>query len=88
MKPEVCQCPGCICELDGAAVRRGDRYYCCEPCAEGHGQDQSCRDPECPCVDKARERRSQREQRTMEDAQAPLDQSLEETFAAREPLPR
>jgi hypothetical protein len=81
MKPEVCQCPGCICELGGDAVRRGDRYYCCGPCAEGHGQDRSCRDPECPCLDKARARRGHPVQ---DSAPAAAEHAPEESFPARE----
>lgn len=99
MKPEVCQCPGCICELDGDAVRRGDRYYCCQACAEGHGQDQSCRDPECPCIDKARERRSRQgppgkvpasgvpvSRVPADSPQAASEPAPEQTFRAGEPL--
>lgn len=76
MSPEVCQCPGCICELDASAVRRGDEYFCCQSCAEGHPQEQVCRDPECPCTDQARQRR----------AESQLDHSLEETFPASDPI--
>ncbi|MCJ1886989.1 metallothionein [Pseudomonas sp. LA21] len=77
MNPEVCQCPGCICELDDSAVRRGDEFFCCQSCAEGHQHhEQVCRDPECPCTDQARKR----------SAESQLDHSLEETFPASDPI--
>ncbi|MCP8466239.1 metallothionein [Pseudomonas sp. ZM23] len=76
MNSEVCQCPGCICELDDSAVRRGDQFFCCQACADGHHQERACRDPECPCTDRARQNSS--------DSQ--LDHSLEETFPASDPI--
>ncbi|MNE45560.1 Prokaryotic metallothionein [compost metagenome] len=75
VNPEICECPGCLCELDSTAVRKGEQHFCCEACAEGHGNSDTCRDPECPCADKARRAREKQ-----------LDHSLEETFPASDPI--
>jgi len=77
MKPDICDCPNCICELDDAAVREGDRYFCCQACAQGHPEDRQCKDPECPCADRGKVKKAQERQ---------LDHSLEETFPASDPI--
>lgn len=78
MQPDICTCPGCICELDDTAIRKGDQYFCCEGCAQGHAGQRGCREPECPCADKAR--------RSPPSEENKLDHSLEETFPASDPI--
>ena len=45
-----CACDRCNCEMSlEQAIKKGDLYYCCEACANGHVNDQSCHNSKCNC---------------------------------------
>ncbi len=45
-----CECDRCSCEISLAnAIKKDNKYYCCEACANGHINDQSCQMSECNC---------------------------------------
>ncbi len=45
-----CSCDRCDCEISlENAIKEGDQYYCCEACANGHVNDQSCKMSDCGC---------------------------------------
>lgn len=45
-----CACERCLCvvSLEDAIAKDG-KYYCSEPCADGHSKDQSCGHGGCTC---------------------------------------
>lgn len=45
-----CDCSRCSCEISLAnAIKRGNKNYCCEACANGHESDQGCKMSGCGC---------------------------------------
>ena len=45
-----CACDRCSCEISSEeAIKKGDEYYCCEACANGHINDQKCKMSDCDC---------------------------------------
>lgn len=45
-----CACDRCQCEISlEAAIKKGDQYYCCQACANGHVDDQKCQMSGCSC---------------------------------------
>ena len=45
-----CACDRCNCEISlEEAIKKGDNYYCCEACANGHINDSSCHNSKCNC---------------------------------------
>ena len=45
-----CDCDRCNCEVSlEDAIKKNDKYYCCEACANGHANDQSCKMSDCDC---------------------------------------
>lgn len=47
-----CACDRCSCEISlEDSIKKGDKYYCCEACANGHVNDQSCKMSDCNCGD-------------------------------------
>ncbi|WP_036480220.1 metallothionein [Myxosarcina sp. GI1] len=47
-----CACDRCQCDVSlEEAIKKGDRYYCCEACANGHVNDESCKHQDCSCGD-------------------------------------
>ena len=45
-----CNCDRCSCEISVEnAIKKEDGYYCCEACANGHSNDQSCKMSDCDC---------------------------------------
>ena len=47
-----CECDRCDCKISQEnAIKRNDKYYCCEACASGHNHDESCKMSDCKCGD-------------------------------------
>lgn len=45
-----CACDRCSCEISlEAAIKKGDNYYCCAACADGHINEQGCKMSNCHC---------------------------------------
>ena len=45
-----CACDRCDCEISlESAIKKEDKFYCCEACANGHANDQSCKMSDCDC---------------------------------------
>lgn len=45
-----CDCDRCSCEVSMEnAIKKDGKYYCCEACASGHVNDQSCNMSNCHC---------------------------------------
>ncbi|MGL5832539.1 MAG: metallothionein [Waterburya sp.] len=45
-----CACDRCHCEISVEnAIKKNEQYYCCEACANGHSEDQSCKMSDCHC---------------------------------------
>jgi metallothionein len=45
-----CDCDRCDCEVSlSNAIEKDGKYYCCEACANGHVDDQSCKMSDCRC---------------------------------------
>jgi hypothetical protein len=45
-----CACDRCSCEISlEDAIKKGDQYYCCEACANGHVNDAGCKMSGCGC---------------------------------------
>ncbi|MFD2644850.1 metallothionein [Pseudomonas japonica] len=73
---EHCACPGCTCEVDANALMRDGEAYCCESCASGHAKGEPCHMSACHCGD---------EQGRQPD-ESKVDNALEETFPASDPI--
>lgn len=76
MSEQHCACPGCTCEVDSNAVTRDGKAYCCEACASGHSAGKPCCSGECHCGDQAPE----------QPKESSVDNALEETFPASDPI--
>ncbi|MCY1285915.1 Prokaryotic metallothionein [compost metagenome] len=82
MSENTCACPECVCIPGADAVRKDDKLYCCEACAEQHPQGKErCVDLGCQCG-AAAVRRSSESQPKEEQ----IDKALEETFPASDPI--
>ena len=47
-----CACDRCNCEISlESAIKKEDKFYCCEACANGHANDESCKMSDCNCVE-------------------------------------
>ena len=47
-----CNCDRCNCEISvEEAIEKNDKYYCCQACANGHENDDSCKMSNCNCGD-------------------------------------
>ncbi|MBI6707064.1 metallothionein family protein [Pseudomonas syringae] len=73
-----CACTACNCQASGDYQRDGESY-CSQSCADRHPQGQPCPSDDCHCesgvtVDK----------RDISDSQ--LDEAVEETFPASDPI--
>ena len=45
-----CDCDRCNCEISlEEAIKKDGKYYCCEACANGHKNDESCKMSGCSC---------------------------------------
>ncbi|MBA1228949.1 metallothionein [Pseudomonas viridiflava] len=72
MTEQICACPHCECATTGdQAVERDGQRFCCEACAEHHVNHQHCQSPGCHCEEAAEKR---------------LDEAVEETFPASDPI--
>lgn len=76
MSDNHCACPGCTCEVDANAVSREGEAYCCEACAGGHAAGEPCRMSECHCGD----------DKAKQPEESNVDNALEETFPASDPI--
>ncbi|WP_223488701.1 metallothionein [Pseudomonas sp. A-RE-19] len=75
-----CGCPGCQCEVDPNSIFNHDgEAYCSEACALQHPNAEPCPSPTCHCehIGKVGERNISNSQ---------LDEALEETFPASDPI--
>ena len=75
----TCACPTCKCELDTNAIQRDGQGYCCTACADRHPNGEMCKNAQCTCAEDSRTAESNHNQDTM-------DQALEETFPASDPI--
>ena len=47
---QKCACADCVCIVDVAdAVKRSDRNYCSDSCADGHSSGAGCDHTGCAC---------------------------------------
>ena len=47
---QKCACADCVCIVDvNSAVKKGDRNYCSDACAEGHSKGAGCEHTGCVC---------------------------------------
>ncbi|OLS60734.1 metallothionein [Pseudomonas putida] len=76
MSEQHCACPGCTCEVDANAVQVGGEAYCCKACASGHANGEPCRMSECHCGD----------DKAKQPDEESVDNALEETFPASDPI--
>ncbi|QIB03916.1 metallothionein [Pseudomonas fluorescens] len=75
-----CGCPDCHCDVDPQQVFNHDgEAYCSQACAEQHPNGEPCPAPDCHC-----ERSGKVGERDITDNQ--LDDALEETFPASDPI--
>ena len=77
---QICDCPDCSCRVaqDGAYPRDG-KAFCSQACADLHPDGHPCPSDNCHC-----ERGVSVEGRSVSDAK--LDQAVEETFPASDPI--
>ena len=75
-----CGCPGCECEVSPERVFNHDgEAYCSQACAEQHPNGESCPSADCHC-----ERSGKVGERNATNDK--LDEALEETFPASDPI--
>ncbi|MHA6495439.1 metallothionein family protein [Pseudomonas borbori] len=80
MTDQQCACPTCCCSVDTAIAQvRGAATYCSEACASQHAEGQHCPAAQCNCEQVAKAPRAA----VSEDQ---LDDALEETFPASDPI--
>ncbi len=49
-KEVVCDCGSCSCKVDMSdAIFSEGKYYCCQNCANGHINGDSCKHDGCKC---------------------------------------
>jgi hypothetical protein len=79
-KPNQCACPNCRCAVDPNKIyERDGKAYCCQACADFHPAGKPCQAQDCHC-----EQTIRTQQRTVSDSQ--LDQAIEESFPASDPI--
>lgn len=45
-----CACPDCVCVVKlSEAVKRDEKAYCCDACADGHKDHVGCEHAGCTC---------------------------------------
>ncbi|AZF37512.1 MULTISPECIES: metallothionein [unclassified Pseudomonas] len=75
-----CACPGCSCQVTAAArYERDGKAFCSQACADLHPRGQACPSAECHC-----ESHVKVQDRAVSDSQ--LDEAIEETFPASDPI--
>lgn len=74
MNEQRCACPECSCVVDQNASMQGGQAYCCEACASGHKNGEPCRMSDCNCGT------------AMRPSEHHVDNALEETFPASDPI--
>ena len=74
MSEQRCACNHCSCAVDANAVQQGGKAYCCEACASGHRNGEPCRMAGCKCGD------------TVQPKESTVDNALDETFPASDPI--
>ncbi len=78
--PQTCACSGCTCEIDEhQRVERNGELFCCDACADLHPHGQPCPSPACHC-----ESGVQVDERRVTESN--LDEAVEETFPASDPI--
>ena len=80
MSDQTCACPDCTCGTSGEqAVERDDQRFCSEACANRHANGEHCPHEGCKC-----EQIGEVEGRPVTNST--LDDALEETFPASDPI--
>jgi hypothetical protein len=75
-----CACPGCTCSASSEhCIERDGKRYCCQACADLHPGGQPCPSSACHC-----EQNQGVDERHVSDSQ--LDEALEETLPASDPI--
>jgi len=74
MTEQRCGCTHCSCSVDHNAVMHNGKAYCCEACASGHRNGEPCRMGDCKCGEAA------------QPGESSVDNALEETFPASDPI--
>ncbi|AFZ12613.1 metallothionein family 14 [Crinalium epipsammum PCC 9333] len=45
-----CACDSCLCVVNiGEAIEKDEKYYCSQPCANGHADGEGCGHSGCGC---------------------------------------
>ena len=77
---EKCACPNCVCSADPQkALEHNGKLWCSEACAHLHPGGAPCPTKGCQCGTG-----TQTQNRLVSDSQ--LDQAVEETFPASDPI--
>ncbi len=76
MSEHHCACPGCTCEVGSDSVSKDGEAYCCAACASGHATGEACCMSECHCAD----------DKAKQPDESSMDNALEETFPASDPI--
>lgn len=77
---EKCACPNCACSASPEKpLEHNGKFWCSEACADLHPGGAPCPNKECQCG-----MSSQTQDRSISDSQ--LDQAVEETFPASDPI--
>ncbi len=72
MTDNTCACPQCECAINAdIAVERDGQQFCCEARANHHVNHEKCQSPGCRCEEAAEDK---------------LDEAIEETFPASDPI--
>ncbi|MBC3301045.1 metallothionein [Pseudomonas sp. SWRI18] len=75
-----CACPDCSCHVaEDTRYQRDGKAYCSQACADLHPAGQPCPSDTCHC-----ERGIALEERSISDSK--LDEAVEETFPASDPI--
>lgn len=77
-QPDQCACTACSCKASVHHQRNG-KHYCSQACADMHPQGQPCPSTDCHC-----ESGVTVQERAVSDSQ--LDEAIEETFPASDPI--
>lgn len=80
MTDQTCACPDCTCGTTAdQAVERDNQRFCSEACADQHPSGEPCPSESCTC-----EQAGKLEGRPITEPK--LDEALEETFPASDPI--
>ena len=75
-----CACPGCTCKCSvEQTFERDGKQFCSQACADLHPKGQPCPSSTCHC-----EQNLGADERNVSDSK--LDQAVEETFPASDPI--